>query len=276
VGTLYVVATPIGNLGDISERARETLSACPVVVAEDTRRTGLLLSKIGGSPRLISLTEHNVSRRVPVILAMLSEHDVGLVSDAGTPAISDPGTPLIAAAHAAGIPVRVIPGPSAIIAALSVSGLPATPFTFLGYAPRSRGETARWAREWLGSGQTVVFFDAPSRVGTTVQAIADDQPDAILVVSRELTKQFEQVSRGTAAEVAAKFQQGEIPARGEFVVVARGSTAGADIDVDARLRERLAAGDGPNQAARQVSAETGLPKSDLYKRALELKANQSV
>src|SRR5215207_4517797 len=117
MGILFVVATPIGNLGDISARARETLLACPVIVAEDTRRTRNLMSALGGSARLVSLTEHNVSRRIPAILTMLSGHDVALVSDAGTPAISDPGTPLIAAAHDAKIPVRAIPGPSSIVAA---------------------------------------------------------------------------------------------------------------------------------------------------------------
>ena len=132
MGTLFVVATPIGNLADLSERACQVLLQCPVIVAEDTRRTGQLLASIGGSARMISLNEHNVSRRIEPILGSLAEGDVALVSDAGTPAISDPGHQLIAAAHEAGYVVRPVPGPSAVIAALSVSGLPATPFTFAG------------------------------------------------------------------------------------------------------------------------------------------------
>jgi 16S rRNA (cytidine1402-2'-O)-methyltransferase len=275
MGILFVVATPIGNLGDISARARETLLACPVIVAEDTRRTRNLMSALGGSARLVSLTEHNVSRRIPAILTMLSAHDVALVSDAGTPAISDPGTPLIAAAHDATIPVRAIPGPSSIVAALSVSGLPATPFTFLGYAPRGAGESANWAKGWLGSGDTVVFFDAPGRVATTVRTLAGIDPDATLVVARELTKQFEQIVRGSAGQIAERFDGGDVPARGEFVLVARGAAGGRQFDVDALLQARISAGDGANQAARQIATETGLPKSQLYKRALELRANQT-
>ena len=138
---MYVVATPIGNLGDLSDRAREVLRSCPVVVAEDTRRTRQLLNSIGSTAKLLSLHEHNTSRRIVPVLEHLNEHDVAIVSDAGTPAISDPGYQLIEAVHAAGHDVRAVPGPSAVIAALSVSGLPATPFAFLGYAPRTSGET---------------------------------------------------------------------------------------------------------------------------------------
>jgi 16S rRNA (cytidine1402-2'-O)-methyltransferase len=275
MGTLFVVATPIGNLADLSERARQVLLQCPVIVAEDTRRTGQLLASIDGSARLISLNEHNISRRIEPILAALADGDVALVSDAGTPAISDPGYQLIESAHGAGHAVRPIPGPSAVIAALSVSGLPATPSTFAGFAPRGAGELARWVDDWTRAGQTIVFFEAPGRIQRTVVAIRDADPDCVVVICRELTKIFEQVERGTADAVAAKLADGSIPARGEFVVVARGSGRGIEVDVDELLNERLAAGEGPNQAAKSVAAETGRSKSELYKRALELRQAQS-
>jgi 16S rRNA (cytidine1402-2'-O)-methyltransferase len=272
VGTLFVVATPIGNLSDLSDRAREVLRHCPTIVAEDTRRTNQLLVGIGGSARLISLTEHNLSRRLDPILAALGDGDVALVTDAGTPAISDPGFQFVEAALRAGYTVRPIPGPSAVIAALSVSGLPATPFTFLGYAPRTEGATERWVDQWRRSGNTVVFFDAPGRVVRTIAAINDVDGMIDLVVCRELTKLFEQVVRGTAAEIVTCFADGTIPQKGEFVIVARAAGEAQDIDVDGLLRDHLAAGERPNQAAKSVAAATGLSKSELYKRALELRS----
>jgi len=272
VGTLFVVATPIGNLSDLSDRAREVLRHCPTIVAEDTRRTRQLLASFGGSARLISLTEHNVSRRIGPILEALGEGDVALVSDAGTPAISDPGYQLVEAARRAGHAVSPVPGPSAVIAALSVAGLPATPFTFLGYAPRSAGELSRWIDKWRRSGQTVVFFDAPGRIARTISAIAEVDGTIELVVCRELTKLFEQVVRGSAAEIVTCFEDGTIPEKGEFVIVARSVAPDDDVDVDGMLRSRLAAGEGPNQAAKHLAMETGKSKSDLYKRALELRA----
>ena len=221
---------------------------------------------------MISLTEHNLTRRIGPILGVLGDGDVALVTDAGTPAISDPGYQVVEAALRAGYTVRPIPGPSAVIAALSFSGLPATPFTFLGYAPRTAGETARWVDQWRSSGQTVVFFDAPGRVARTVAAIKDADETIDLVICRELTKLFEQVVRGTAAEIMTCFADGTIPQKGEFVIVARSGGASSGIEVDELLRDQLAGGERPNQAAKSVAAATGLSKSDLYKRALELRS----
>lgn len=275
MGELYVVATPIGNLADLSERARDVLRLCPTVVAEDTRRTGQLLHNLGISARLVSLNEHNISRRIEPILAALADHDVALVSDAGTPTISDPGFQVVDAAHRHGYTVRSIPGPSAVIAALAVSGLPATPFTFYGYAPRGSGELAAWIEQWTRSSETIVFFEAPSRVQRTVAAIDAIDPGCALVVCRELTKIYERVVRGSPDHIRALLASGEIPTRGEFVFVARGSNRAEEIDVTSLLRARLDAGDGPNQAARTVAAETGQAKSELYKIALELRAAHS-
>jgi 16S rRNA (cytidine1402-2'-O)-methyltransferase len=275
MGVLYIVATPIGNLADLSDRAREVLGGCPVIVAEDTRRTGKLLSTFGVSARLMSLNEHNTSRRIGPILERLAECDVALVSDAGTPTISDPGFMLVQAAHQRGIPVRSIPGPSAVIAALSVAGLPATPFTFWGYAPRGAGELGTWIDKWSRSAMTVVFFEAPGRIERTIAAVASADPDCAVVVCREMTKLYEQVVRGAATDIAEKIDNGDIPQKGEFVIVARGSDRESEIDVTDLLRRRLEAGDGPNQAAKFVAAETGRSKSDLYTIALAVKADYS-
>jgi 16S rRNA (cytidine1402-2'-O)-methyltransferase len=275
MGVLYVVATPIGNLADLSDRARDVLRLCPTIVAEDTRRTGQMLHGLSISARLISLNEHNASRRIEPILAALAEHDVALVSDAGTPTISDPGYQLVNEAHLQGYAVRSIPGPSAVIAALSVSGLPATPFTFCGYAPRGSGELASWIEDWSRSGKTTVFFEAPGRVQRTIAAIAAVDPDCRLVICRELTKVHEQVVRGSPAEINAMLKSAEIPVKGEFVFVTRGSDRADELDVTILLQARLDAGEGPNQAAKVVAAETGRTKSELYKIALELKADHS-
>lgn len=272
---LYVVATPIGNLGDLSDRARNTLRTCATIVAEDTRRTRQLLNSIESLARMVSLNEHNRSRRIGPILEILATEDIALVSDAGTPAISDPGHQLIEAAHAAGYPVRSVPGPSAVVAALSVSGLPATPFTFHGFAPRGLGALRTWIVGWLQAETTSVFFEAPGRIGRTITEIAVADAESTVVICRELTKLFEQVVRGTASELVAGLEDGSIPAKGEFVVVAMASGRRAGVDVDIHLRARLDSGESANDAARQVAKETGRPKSELYKRALALKQSQS-
>jgi 16S rRNA (cytidine1402-2'-O)-methyltransferase len=276
MGELFVVATPIGNLADLSNRARTVLGQSPLILAEDTRRTRKLLTSIGISSRLLSLNEHNIAGRIQTALDALARHDVALVSDAGTPTISDPGHQLIAAAHDAGIPVRAVPGPSAVIAAISVSGLPGSPFRFLGYAPRTAGQITTWAKEWAASGETIVFFEAPSRIAATMGVIATVDPSATIVVCRELTKVFEQVVRAPAPEILARFADGLLPERGEFVVVARSTPKSPAVDIDGLILELLRSGDGPNQAARLVATQTGLPKSEVYKRALELRSDQAV
>lgn len=269
MGTLYVVATPIGNLGDLSSRAIETLRACPLVVAEDTRHTGQLLKHVGSDARQISFNEHNVSRRIEPVLAGLLIHDVALVTDAGTPAISDPGYQLVAAAHETGHPVRAIPGPSAVVAALSVAGLPATPFTFHGYAPRSAGELREWIERWVSRTETSVFFESPNRIKRTLTALATIAPDCDVAVVRELTKIHEQTVKRTAVGALEAVASGEIPARGEFVVVASPRPRQSFVDPVALLDELIEDGATPNQAAKAASNLTGLPKSELYRLAVD-------
>jgi 16S rRNA (cytidine1402-2'-O)-methyltransferase len=218
-GTLFVVSTPIGNLGDLSDRARETLAAADVVACEDTRRTGRLLAHLGLDKRLLSLHEHNEARRVDGLVAALEGGEsVAVVSDAGTPLLSDPGFLLVRAAVARGLDVRAVPGPSAALAALAVSGLPPYPFTFAGFAPRKPGKRRSFLRALGDLGHTCVVFESPHRVLATLEAAQEELGDRPLALCRELTKLHEETLRGTAAEVAAELAQ-RPKIQGEIVLV---------------------------------------------------------
>ena len=272
MGTLFVVATPIGNRADFTDRARETLSGCRLIAAEDTRHSGQFLRGLGIGVRLLSLNEHNLSSRLPTILGELGEGDVGLVTDAGTPTISDPGYQLVDAAHRAGFPVRTVPGASAVIAALSVSGYSGTPFAFGGYVPRAKGERERWFDTWLATGATFVCFEAPGRIRSTLETLQDLAPNAAVALCRELTKIHEQTERGTPIELLAAIDHGAISIKGEFVIVIAPVDRDVSQDSDSMLRELMASGLRANDAAREVAARTGLSKSDLYRRILEIAA----
>ena len=272
MGTLFVIATPIGNLQDLSPRACETFSACDVIAAEDTRRTGQLLASIGVKRRLVSLNEHNVRERLPLLIEALANGDVGLVSDAGTPTISDPGYQLVDAAHLAGFPVRVLPGPTSVVAALSLSGFEATPFYFAGYVPRSRGGISSFLAQWRSLGVAVVCFESPNRVRKFLAQVDEQAPDARIALCRELTKIFEQVVRGTGSELLALIEKGDIPEKGEFVIVLAPSETAVQVDLDELIKAELASGAGPSDAAKVVAKQTGAARSDIYRRALELRA----
>lgn len=269
MATLFVVATPIGNLADLSSRAIETLRACPVIVAEDTRHSGKLLRSIGVEARLISFNEHNVSIRIDQVLAELADHDVALVTDAGTPAISDPGYQLVAAALNENHQVRAIAGPSAVVAALSVSGLPATPFTFHGYAPRGAGELREWIERWTSRPETSVFFESPNRIARCMTVLATVAPDCAVTIAREMTKIHEQIVTGSAFGILEQISSGAIRAQGEFVVVALPVARVPYVEPLALLDELFEDGATPNQAAKAAANLTGLPKSELYKIAVE-------
>jgi len=226
-GRLLVVATPIGNLDDLSPRARQALEGASVVLCEDTRRTGNLFARYGLSTPRLSCHEHNEFRRVAEVLSRLAAGEtVALVSDAGTPLVSDPGQRLVEAAAGAGHRVEAIPGPSAVMAILSVAGFPAVPFTFLGFPPSRRGERERWyaahAPEGAAPG-TRVLFESPYRIVESLRALAAAWGDPRVAVGRELTKLHEEVLRGTASEVAARLDA-RPGIKGEFVVAARGGT----------------------------------------------------
>jgi 16S rRNA (cytidine1402-2'-O)-methyltransferase len=221
VGTLYLVATPIGNLDDITLRALHILESVPLIAAEDTRHTMKLLTHFGLRRQMISLHAKNEARQLQTILARLEQHDIALVSDAGTPALSDPGVRLVSAGVAAGYPVVPIPGPSAVLAALVSSGLPTNQFTFLGFLPRKRGELERLIRETAAARRSFVFFESPHRIVKTLDIMASALGPRSLVVAREITKLHEEFLRGTPATLLEHFAKS--PPRGELTVVVAGS-----------------------------------------------------
>lgn len=274
---LTLVATPIGNLGDLSPRALATLRGADAVLCEDTRVTGAMLARQGVSVPLLPLHEHNEDDQTPRILARLRAGErIALVSDAGTPLVSDPGYRLVRAAIAEGLPVGAVPGPNAAVMALTLSGLPPHPFLFLGFLPAKAGPRAAEltrlrAAERAGLSATLILYEAPHRLAETLAALAEalggDRPAA---VARELTKRFEEVRRGSLATLAAQYAA-EAP-RGEVALVigpAPEEQAG-EAELDQRLRDALAAGMSLRDAAAAVAAATGLPRKQVYTRALEI------
>jgi 16S rRNA (cytidine1402-2'-O)-methyltransferase len=218
-GKLQVVATPIGNLADLSPRASEALEGANLVACEDTRRTGRLLAGLGFKKRLVSLHEHNERQRLPQLLKALEEgQTVALVSDAGTPLVSDPGYLLVREAIAAGIPVEPLPGPSAALAALVASGLPPHPFTFAGFPPPKTGKRKRFYEQMAGLGHTVIVFESPHRLVASLADAATVFGDRPAALCRELTKLHEEILRGTLSELGDQIAERE-SMKGEFVLV---------------------------------------------------------
>jgi 16S rRNA (cytidine1402-2'-O)-methyltransferase len=269
-GRLQVVATPIGNLNDLSARARQALEGADVIAAEDTRHTLALLQAIGVSRPLLSLHSYNETQRVPELLARLEAGEtVVLVSDAGTPLLSDPGFELVRDAARAGYEVTAIPGPSAITAALAVAGLPTSRFCFEGFlAPRERERRARLA-ELASEPRTLVFFEAPHRVAEMLSDLAAELgADRRAVVAREMTKTHETVYRGTLKELAALAQQEPNFQRGEITVVVDGAAEREATGVDTQLLRRavdLLSKELPaGRTASIVAKLTGAKRSDVY------------
>ena len=271
-GKLVLVATPIGNLGDLSPRAVDALRSADVVACEDTRHTGKLLSASGIRTRLISVHEHNERAQTPHVLELIAAgQTVALVSDAGTPAISDPGARLVAAAVEAGVRVTIVPGPSAVVSALAISGLPTDRFVFEGFLPRKGADRARRLASIAGEERTIVLYESPNRVGATlVDLEAACGPDRRVAVVRELTKLYEEVWRGPLAEAAAHL--GPAEARGEHVLVIEGREAApaTEDEVRAAVQERVAAGLSKKDAAAEVAELLGVAKRRAYEVALEL------
>jgi 16S rRNA (cytidine1402-2'-O)-methyltransferase len=269
---LYVVSTPIGNLGDITARAAAVLGAVDEVLAEDTRTSRVLLDHLGVRTPLRALHEHNEAAQAAAIIARVQGGaSAALVSDAGTPLVSDPGERLVRAAIAAGVRVVPVPGASAVLAALTASGLAAVPFTFLGFVPRKGGERAAFEGLVRESPWTTVCFESPHRVSETVSRwSAAGLADRPMVVARELTKHFETFVRGTVAEVAAYLE--EHPPRGEIVLVVSGAPPVAPVDADvltalaATWREE---GVSAREIQRRLTAEHGVPRNLAYRLAHE-------
>ena len=273
MGTLFLVATPIGNLEDLTLRALRILGEVSLVAAEDTRRTRTLCERYQIRTPLLSYHEHNKTARLPRLLQALEAGDVALVSDAGTPGLSDPGYELVRAALAGGHAVTPIPGPSAPVAALVASGLPSDSFVFVGYLPRRARERERVLGELAGEARTLILFETPHRLAASLQSMAEQLgPDRQAALCRELTKLHEQILRGTLAELGEHFQQQ--PPRGEITLVIAGrppELRWGTAEVRRALTERLEAGEPATQAARTVAAHSGWARGEVYRLAMEEK-----
>lgn len=274
VGWLRVVGTPLGNLGDISERAKVALSACDVILCEDSRRSGRLLQQLGLAKRPFLVanehTEHALSDEV--VRRMQGGERFSLISDAGMPGISDPGERLIRAAISAGLPVEVVPGPTAVTSALVLSGIDTSKYVFEGFLARKGKDRQAQLRELAAQPRTTVFYESPKRVRSTLVDLETHCGSARQVaLARELTKLHEQVVRGSVQEVAAHFA--DVDPRGEFVIVVAGCEPAADLD-DAALTKLLAAaiaeGSSKRDAISAVVEQSGAAKNRVYRLATEL------
>ncbi|MCG8591818.1 MAG: 16S rRNA (cytidine(1402)-2'-O)-methyltransferase [Proteobacteria bacterium] len=271
MGTLHLVATPIGNLEDITLRALRVLAEADLLLAEDTRRTRILLEHHDVAAEMRSLHAHNEAARTEEALAVLGRDGrVALVSDAGTPLVSDPGERLAAAAAAAGHRVESVPGPSAVLAALACSGLPATPFVFLGFLPRKASDRRALWTSFRERPETLVCFESPRRLPATLVELAKEWGPRDACVARELTKLHEQVARGTLEELAAAFS-GEV--RGEVTLVIAGADPTSlepwdEPRLDAAIAQALAEGGRPAQVAADLARLSGRPREELYARVV--------
>lgn len=267
---LHLVATPIGNLRDITLRSLDTLAAADIVVCEDTRVTGKLLAHFRIDAAMLAYNDHNAPRQRPKILAALGAGKiVALVSDAGSPLISDPGYRIVREALAAGFRVESVPGPTAAVAALQVSGLPSDRFFFAGFLPAKSGKRKKALQALANIPSTLIFYESGPRLPSTLGAMAEVFGDREAAVARELTKRFEETARGSLRPLAAQFAE---PPKGEIVVVVSGpgETRTDGEDLDGLIRKALAAGESTRTAATLVAARTGQPRRTVYQRALAL------
>ena len=268
---LYIVATPIGNLGDLSPRAAATLSGAKLIAAEDTRVTAKLLQHIGVKVPMLAYHDHNDDALRPQLVARALREPVALVSDAGTPLISDPGFKLVRDARAAGVNLVTIPGPSAAIAALTLAGLPSDRFLFAGFLPAKAAARATAIAELAPIKATLVLYESGPRLGASLAALAEGLGDREAVVARELTKRFEESVAGTLLELAARYA--DAPPRGEIVIIIAppGEAPAASAEtLDAALIAALARA-SVKTAVAEVAATLGLPRQQVYARALALK-----
>ncbi len=278
-GTIFVVATPIGNLGDLSPRAREVLAGVSLIAAEDTRHTGQLLQSFGVATPLTSMHEHNESQKSAALLDRVARGEsIAIVSDAGTPLISDPGFDLIAAARRRNIPVIAVPGPCAAIAALCVAGLPTDRFAFEGFLASKSAARRTQLESLLAETRTLVFYEAPHRLTEVLHDMAAVLgSDRRATVSRELTKRFETTYSGSLAELAALAERDENMSRGEIVIVVTGAPEQVHdaVALDAQQLLRALLDElSPAQAAKIAARLTGTKRSELYDLAMRLKSGE--
>jgi len=281
MGTLHIVATPIGNLEDVTLRALRVLREVDWVLAEDTRRTRVLLDHFEIHQKPTSLHAHNEAGRIERVLEALEQgRSVALVSDAGTPLVSDPGARLVAAVAEAGHRVEAVPGPSALLTALTVAGLDTERVLFLGFLPRKSGARRRLLESQRGRPETIVLFESPRRVATTLGEIAEFLGDRMGCLARELTKRHEEVFRDSVSALAARFA--ESPPRGECTLVIAGATADeeriesawSDAELDEVIRGGLAEGASIRDLARDLAGRTGRVRREIYARAVSLREEQ--
>ena len=274
-GTLHVVATPLGNLDDLSHRARETLASSALIACEDTRRTAKLLARCGLDVPMVAVHKFSERDRLDAVLEVLARgDDVALVSDGGTPGVSDPGALLVAAAHDAGIRVSPVPGPSAVVAILSAAGLPGDRFVFDGFLPPRAGERRNRLRGLATEPRTVVVYEAPHRVRASLADMAEVLGARTIVLGRELTKVYETILRGTAREVLARLGEGDV--KGEIAIAFAGYDAASAPGVAAEdplktvWTEALAASAGDTRDALKAAAKAlGIKKPELWRRLVE-------
>lgn len=270
-GTLYIVSTPIGNLEDITLRAIRVLKEASLIAAEDTRHTKKLLTHYGIATPVTSYHEHNESEKSVLLIERLKEgEDVALVSDAGTPGISDPGYRLTKLAVESGVQVVAVPGPSAVLSVLSVSGFALDRFTFLGFVPQGGADKKKFLLEMKVPEHTFVLYDSPRRLKDTLEEIVEVIGDVEVVVGREMTKLHEEVLRGRASAVGKELA-GRVEIKGEVALVVRTGKFESGASFEDELRKLLAEGFQIKEAARAVAQEFGLPKSEVYKEALRIK-----
>jgi 16S rRNA (cytidine1402-2'-O)-methyltransferase len=270
-GILHVVATPIGNLDDLSPRAARALAEADVIACEDTRVTRKLFTRVSSRARLVAYHARNERERIPELVQRVARGErVTLVTDAGTPGLSDPGQRLVAACVEAGQRVDVVPGPSAAVAALVLSGLPTARFAFEGFLPRTKGERRRRLERLAADERTLVFFEAPHRIAETLRDMAEVFGERKAALARELTKMHEEVLRGTLPELAERAVEG---VRGEITLVVAGAAprprSAEPADIAARLRELIGSGSTKKDAIGAVAGELGIPKKVVYRTALD-------
>ncbi len=268
-GILYVVGTPIGNLGDFSPRAVQVLSECDFIAAEDTRVTIKLLNHFGIKKPMVSYYEHNRAQRGGVIIdRLLNGENCALVSDAGMPIISDPGEDLTKLCHENGIQVLAVPGPCAFVTALAISGMPSGRFTFEGFLTRAKQNRREHLEELINEKRTMIFYEAPHKLASTLADMAKFWGNRNIALVKEITKIHENVERTTLFDAAEKYKDGS--AKGEYVLIVEGKPEEEDeeitIDVAVKMALRLVEdGMSKNEAAKEIAKETGLKKSDIYK-----------
>lgn len=269
IGTLFVVGTPIGNLGDFSPRAVETLSSCDFIAAEDTRVTIKLLNHFGIKKPMMSYYEHNRTQRGEKILErLLNGENCALVSDAGMPIISDPGEDLTSLCYENNIPVKAVPGPCAFVTALAISGMPAGRFTFEGFLTRAKPNRREHLLSLVDEKRTMVFYEAPHKLPSTLKDMAEYFGDRSIAIVKEITKIYESVERTTLFEAAKKYEGANL--KGEYVLIIAGKPEEKEavptlFDAVKTARELIAGGASLNDAAKEAAKKTGIKKSDIYK-----------